>query len=575
MLVGITAALVALLVVGGAGAAWATGMLDPLLSGSMFASEPDGCDEPTELVIVADPTIAPVVTTVAETFDEASDGCSLTTVRAQESADTAAVVATGTGDPADAWIPSAGAWVDRMTATATSLGRPAPAVSVGLEVASTPVVFATPAEQAASLGETAPGWGTLLTGGTRMLLPDPEGSASSLAALASLAGIADPDDPTQLAGAMIELGKTIPASTDAAFGATVAAAEPTMAIVTEQAVADYNADEPMEQLVAVYPAEGTPAMTYPFVRLPAATDGSDDAESDAADTAEDAAAGADQADPDTWTPPTRAELLTDLERAISDAADVLAAHGFRSADGSGELDAPGVVAEPVTTFAAPAGADQVALLRQWGVLTLRGRMLAVIDVSGSMLDPAGNGLRRIDIFQQAALGAMQKFSGEVQMGVWAFSTARNGDLDYEELAPIGPLADAAHLQQIAGIIASLPERLGGATGLYDTTLAAVQRVTETYDPERVNSVLLITDGRNEDANGIDLDTLLAELEELQDPLQPVPVIMIGFGPDTDFEAMTRIANATGGAAYSATEPEDLGDVLVIALSQRTCRPDCG
>ncbi|WP_353810392.1 VWA domain-containing protein [Agromyces sp. SYSU T00194] len=578
-----TVALVLLLLVGGTGAAWAAGILDPLLDGSIFASEPEGCDEPTELVVVADPTIEPVVTSVAETFDEASEGCAATTVRAQESADTAAVVATGTGEPADVWIPSAVAWVDRMSATATSLGRPAPEVSVGDAVASTPIVFVTPAEQAAEVGETQPGWGTVLAGATRMLLPDPEGSASSLAALGALAGIADPDDPTQLAGAMIELGKTIPASTEAALAATVAASEPTMAIATEQAVAAHNADHESEQLVAVYPAEGTPAMTFPFVRLGV---GADDAETAAEDGAEDGADAAEatgapeadataEPDPDAWAPPTKDELLVDLEQAIAGAADVLAANGFRTADGGGELEAPGVVADAVATFDAPAGADQVNLLRQWGVLTLRGRMLAVIDVSGSMEDPAGNGLRRIDIFQQAALGAMEKFSGEVQMGVWAFSTARNGDLDYEELAPIASLADVAHLQQIAGIIASLPERLGGATGLYDTTLAAVQRVTETYDPDRVNSVLLITDGRNEDANGIDLDTLLAELEDLQDPLRPVPVIMIGFGPDTDLDAMTKIAKVTGGAAYSASEPEDLGQVLVTALSQRTCRPDCG
>ena len=60
-----------------------------------------------------------------------------------------------------------------------------------------------------------------------------------------------------------------------------------------------------------------------------------------------------------------------------------------------------------------------------------------------------------------------------------------------------------------------------------------------------------------------------------DPARPVPVIMIGFGPDTDLAAMSRIAEATGGGAYSATRPEDLGTVLVDALSQRTCRPDCG
>jgi hypothetical protein len=103
----------------------------------------------------------------------------------------------------------------------------------------------------------------------------------------------------------------------------------------------------------------------------------------------------------------------------------------------------------------------------------------------------------------------------------------------------------------------------------------VQRVRETYDPEKVNSVLLFTDGKNEDENGIDLETLLAELERIDDPTKPVAVIMIGFGPDTDLDAMQRIARATNGGAYSASRPEDLGNVLVDALSQRTCRPNCG
>ncbi|BDZ55907.1 hypothetical protein GCM10025870_29800 [Agromyces marinus] len=209
------------------------------------------------------------------------------------------------------------------------------------------------------------------------------------------------------------------------------------------------------------------------------------------------------------------------------------------------------------------------------MLTLRSRMLAAIDVSGSMEEPAENGLRRIDIFQQAAGGAMSKFSGEVELGVWAFSTARNGDLDYEDLAPIAPLADAGHTQQIQQIIATLPARLGGATGLYDTTLAAYQRVQETYDPDKVNSVLVITDGKNEDENGISLEQLLAEIEKLQDPARPVAIIMVGFGPDTDLDAMKQIAQATKGGAYSANKPEDLGTVLVDALSQRTCRPNCG
>ena len=41
------------------------------------------------------------------------------------------------------------------------------------------------------------------------------------------------------------------------------------------------------------------------------------------------------------------------------------------------------------------------------------------------------------------------------------------------------------------------------------------------------------------------------------------------------KTLQRIARATNGGAYSASRPEDLGNVLVDALSQRTCRPNCG
>ena len=86
--------------------------------------------------------------------------------------------------------------------------------------------------------------------------------------------------------------------------------------------------------------------------------------------------------------------------------------------------------------------------------------------------------------------------------------------------------------------------------------------------------VVITDGRNEDENGITLDQLLAQLTEMNDPAKPVPVILVGIGPDTDVDAMRAIAEATGVAAYSAAKPQDLSTVLTDALSQRACRPNC-
>ncbi|WP_168209207.1 substrate-binding domain-containing protein [Agromyces intestinalis] len=516
---------------------WVGGHLNPL-----FASAEDGC-ETEDLVVVADISVAPVVEDLAEVFDKSRDGCVKTEVRAQEAADTAALIAGG-GLNADIWIPDSSVWLDRAAATAQSLGRNAPQMKSKGSIATSPIVFAAAASQTEQIASEPVTWARVLGGSLQALLPDPEASAASLAGLLALKSKSSPDDPRQFAGAMIALGKTIPASTGAAFSSVSTMNQPTVVISSERLVAEYNLKNGSEPLSAAYPVDGSVALDYPYIALGELKG-------------------------------TRAKLIGAFEGTLRHNPKAFRSAGFRALDGTGELKIAGLSMTPPTPAAGLDGAAQVEILRQWGVLTLRSRMLAVIDVSGSMEEPADNGLRRIDVFQQAALGAMQKFSGEVEMGVWVFSTQRNGDLDYEDLVPIGPLADAGHTQQIAGVIASLPDRLGGATGLYDTTLAAVQRVRETYDPEKINSVLIITDGRNEDDNGIDLDTLLAELAKIAEENEPVPVIMIGFGPDTDMDAMQRIAKSTGGAAYSAFHPEDLGVVLVDALSQRSCRPDCG
>ena len=99
---------------------WVGGHLNPLL-----ASADGGCAEPEQLVVVADRTIAPALAEIAEDFDEASNDCVATEITAQDSADTAAVFASGNA-AADAWVPESSVWLDRMNATATSLGQATP-----------------------------------------------------------------------------------------------------------------------------------------------------------------------------------------------------------------------------------------------------------------------------------------------------------------------------------------------------------------------------------------------------------------------------------------------------------------
>ena len=524
-----------------------------------------GCSSRETLVIAADPSIAAGLTTVAKKFDQEKDNCTTTEIRSQDSADTAALFASGVGGDLDAWVPDSSTWLDRAASVALSLGRDAPTFEVGDFIASTPVVLATPASRASDFTAAPVTWATLLSGTVGTLLPDPESSAASLASLAQIKTVSSAADPRQFAGAMIALGKTIPQSARAAFDTAGAATTPTVVVTTEREVASYNQSSPAAPLIALYPSDGTVALNYPFVGI---VDGSQ--EPAPAATSSEGASAAGKA----GTSSASRKLLAALAAAARSATDVFAAEGFRDADGGGELKIAGVLATPTAAKPTAEAAVQIEILRAWSVLTLRSRLLVVIDVSGSMLDPANNGLRRIDVFQLAAGEALSKFSGEAELGVWVFSQNRVGTQDWEDVSPIAPLADPAHVQQINGVVASLPDRAYGATGLFDTILAAVTRVKEEYDPSKINSVLLITDGRNEDDNGIDLPTLLSNLKAIEDPTKPVPVILIGFGPDTDVDVMSQIAKSTGGAAYSAAVPEDLGKVLVDALSQRACRPNC-
>ena len=169
---------------------------------------------------------------------------------------------------------------------------------------------------------------------------------------------------------------------------------------------------------------------------------------------------------------------------------------------------------------------------------------------------------------------MSLVPGDYAIGLWAFAYHLDGDQDWAELVPTRELdADVEGRPQrdvLDDQLDSIPERLTpGGTGLYDTTLAAVRAARENYDPTAVNSVLVLTDGTNEDdASGLQLDALLATLANEDNPERPIKVIGVALGPDADLAALQSIADATAGAAYSAVDPADLQTVLFDALRQR-------
>ncbi len=84
----------------------------------------------------------------------------------------------------------------------------------------------------------------------------------------------------------------------------------------------------------------------------------------------------------------------------------------------------------------------------------------------------------------------------------------------------------------------------------------------SLDPERINGVVVLSDGRNEDPRNNDLEGLLRELDsELN-----VRVFPIAYGADADLATLTEIAEASRAAVYDASDPSTIDKVFVSVIS---------
>ncbi|WP_127472974.1 VWA domain-containing protein [Microbacterium sulfonylureivorans] len=497
---------------------------------------------PSSLRITADPAVAGALEAIVADLTGSRSDCPDVTIRAEDSSVTAAALAAGSAPDFDVWVPDSGMWPARATGQAELTGVDAAELVVGADVASTPVVFAATEATAAALETEDAGFSSLAGRSVAAVLPDPSTVAASSAALLALQTAVGGDARAFTALALgLDTG-VVPTAADA-LAAASAATSPTIAVTTEQSLLEFGEDA-KASLVPIYPADVKPAVSVPLVTLADASDG------------------------------TR-ESVEALSAAVAKGSARLAEYGLRDAAGNAPDSATenaaeaGAAAEPIDS------ANQAEALRTWQMITAPSRMLSLNDVSGSMLQPATADMRRIDLFEQAAVRAINSLSADSSLATWVFSSRRIGGQDWQEIVPFGALGDPAHKQRTIDTANGLDSLVGGGTGLYDSVLAAVKYMRETYVPGQVNLVLLNTDGFNEDDEGLDLPGLLAELEKLRDPAKPVAVIAIGYGPDTDQAALEQIAAATDGAAYQALQPTDIGTVLVDAVTQRGCRPNCG
>jgi Bacterial extracellular solute-binding protein/von Willebrand factor type A domain len=514
------------------------------------------CDTTTELNVTAAEDIARVVGQVGKRVSEQDDGsCYSVTVTTAESSTTAdsLVLSDGSERP-DVWIPESTIWLQR----AQEKGAWNVPVN-GTSIASSPVVLALTDDAAGRLG-----WPTQPLSWPKVLgpeaaekftigLPDPAREPAGVSALFAVrdmfAQVGDPARATT--SALRELSpNTVPRTADlfARLPGVGTSDEPLDGFPTsELSVLRHNVRNANAPLVAAYADPAIPALDYPFVVLP-------DTKQDKRDAAE--------------------RFLAAL--IDQDSADVLADAGFRTPDGEmlrkrdedKRTDSAKLTPVPLP---APAEVDQA--LNQWAGVNLSARIQVLIDVSGSMNEPVpGTGRTRMAVTLQAAELGIGLMRPTTKLGVWLFSTDLDGpNLDYRELFPVRAVADlksGGELKQLGGVKA-LPN---GATGLYDSTLAAYRSSTQNYEAGRINVVVVLTDGRNEDDNGITRDQLLKELDGLVDPRRPVQIIGIGIGPDIDKDELQAIAQATGGQAFTTPDPTQIKEIFYAALSRLLCQP---
>jgi len=94
-------------------------------------------------------------------------------------------------------------------------------------------------------------------------------------------------------------------------------------------------------------------------------------------------------------------------------------------------------------------------------------------------------------------------------------------------------------------------------------------MAQDYDPEKINAVVLLTDGRNEDETPeLDLAALLEQLTAGSEgrQSQPVRVFPIAYGTDADLATLQRIADATNAAVYDASDPSSIRRVFDAVIS---------
>lgn len=498
-----------------------------------------GCG--ASLRVAAAPAVAPALASAARSLHGADGTCVAVSVESVAPQDVVAELNAGRIRPPDVWVPDSSLWLNRAAVDHLA------AVDRAASIASSPLVLAMTRSTADRIGAGAhPRLSDLLatTGAGRpftLALSDQRLSPGRVGAVVALArATAARDDARVALTGVLRAVRASPSVLTDPLG-MLRSRTPVAVPVAEQTL--LAAGRP--DLVAVRP--GTVTFDYPYAVLT-----SDRAAIDAADQLFGLVRG------------HRGRIA--LERA-----------GLRDVSGAAgpETAPPAPLGDPRVRPPRPLTAASLASAeRTLAAVNRDARLLALLDVSGSMAwGVAGAdtpGPSRLRLATEAARRGMSFYPDGTRVGVWTFPGTRT-DEPVRRVAPVASLGTARG--RLASALSGIAPVPGGSTPLYAATLGAVREVRRGWDRELVNAVVLLSDG-HDTGGGPALADLLGTLRSMRASPRPVPVITIGFGPDSDGSALAAISTASGGAAYRARDAAALRRVFLDALGQRVCRPDC-
>ena len=277
-------------------------------------------------------------------------------------------------------------------------------------------------------------------------------------------------------------------------------------------------------LVALYPPEGTFYSDNPYITLDAP-----------------------------WVRPEQREAAGMFQRWLAEqlTPERAGAEGFRPAD---------LKRKPAGRVTKPNGADPAQPRRVLGLPEPRvlnriketwrrdrkpANVELVLDVSGSM--SRENRLQRA---KQGLEAFFREVSPEDRVGLTIFSDR------IQELVPVGPFSrNRKRLRALVrGLIAD------GGTAVYDATARGLDTVRRLRDRERINAVVVLTDGEDTDSS-LTADDVVRRAQAQGDSRDQVRVFTIAYSAEAGGarEALTSVAKASGGQDYEG-DTEDIESV---------------